>query len=980
MARNSNGFLSTDTELIGFGGGKEYSGASGVFVDNVNNIISITGDVGKVYSGIDPIVVNNEESLISANSAPIGVQEPLYFVQDDDEGLIIGLSGDTGDEEVNELVHTNSGTWNEVSSKLDSTAYTPFDPTYMSGVIDEKLNTTAFSTVSGDFLTAHQDLSDYYKKTETSSKDEIANALQYVSANAGKVYEGVSPIVVNNVENKVSADTWTLSAGSNVALVDDNVNKITRIDCTVTGESGDPEVNALVHSNSGTWNTVTGKLDTTAFSNVSGDFLTAHQDLSNYYTKDETSGKEQLAQAFANIPAGDTEVNAYVHNNSASIDGTKSLVQSNSSTWTDITAYQSNSASYLTAVNIPESATWNDVSTTVQSNSAQWAEGGGTGGDEEVNSFVRNNSATINEVNTTYQANSGSYQPAGNYIPYTAVEGGVIPSFKTNSGLQINKYSNGGLNSTLMDWSTIQLRYVDLSFHEGSVLSNSDLKFENTNDSAYVDMEKIHTWDSVSNYIQSISATYADVSTTVQSNSANWGQGGGAISSYTTAYSHDIPPYGGEVIDSLNGKFLSAYISRSAANAATAHISNTATYAQTVDETKLENDGFVKNLTSEYGTISVVHNTIESTNSAISRVGNEGFVSSFQDKSIGPTLTANFSWDKSLPNTTFNFTENYASTDTTITYSANTNLTGEVTVTSVGQIPFSVSVPNATELNVWSNDWVQIIYNVASAADTFETVVGELAWASALPTYQYDSTNKISAINGSAIAAGDEFPASADEAIQYVQTNSANIDETVTSYQTNSGDYLKESELGYNAVDEVSAINGSAIAQYGAEKQWLVHDDTLVHASNSAQYALGCNISALQRLMGIDETVLYENANGGVVNTANTFTLNESLQNFEMIKIIDNSLPVGGDRRLTTIPVSTSTISIATNDAWFDVSYNPTSNASKYIGVNFYSANAEGTQIATNGSYIKNMAATGAWTNRNEGRLYKIIGVHRISG
>ena len=55
----------------------------------------LTGDVGKTYEGIDPIVVNNVEDKISANHVPLGVQEPLYFVQDDEEGCILGCSGDT---------------------------------------------------------------------------------------------------------------------------------------------------------------------------------------------------------------------------------------------------------------------------------------------------------------------------------------------------------------------------------------------------------------------------------------------------------------------------------------------------------------------------------------------------------------------------------------------------------------------------------------------------------------------------------------------------------------------------------------------------------------------------------------------------------------------------------------------------------------------------------------------------------------------
>ncbi len=55
----------------------------------------LTGDVGKTYEGVDPIVVNNVEDKISANHVPLGVQEPLYFVQDDEEGCILGCSGDT---------------------------------------------------------------------------------------------------------------------------------------------------------------------------------------------------------------------------------------------------------------------------------------------------------------------------------------------------------------------------------------------------------------------------------------------------------------------------------------------------------------------------------------------------------------------------------------------------------------------------------------------------------------------------------------------------------------------------------------------------------------------------------------------------------------------------------------------------------------------------------------------------------------------
>lgn len=60
-------------------------------------------------------------------------------------------------------------------------------------------------------------------------------------------------------------------------------------------------------------------------------------DLSNYYTKNETSGADELANAFSQIgPGGDEEVNSFVYDNSAKI--------------VDVdTTYQANSASYLTA-------------------------------------------------------------------------------------------------------------------------------------------------------------------------------------------------------------------------------------------------------------------------------------------------------------------------------------------------------------------------------------------------------------------------------------------------------------------------------------------------------------------------------------------------------------------------------------------------------------------------------------------------------
>lgn len=136
MNRDSNGFITTDSELLGFEVPVLYSGASGINVDNENYVISFTGTAygsgGKTYQGVSPIVVNNDSDKISANTTPFGVQSPLYFVQDDDSGVVIGFSGDIP-----------SG---EYLTTADASSF---------------VSTAQYAVDSGTFLTAHQSLAGY---------------------------------------------------------------------------------------------------------------------------------------------------------------------------------------------------------------------------------------------------------------------------------------------------------------------------------------------------------------------------------------------------------------------------------------------------------------------------------------------------------------------------------------------------------------------------------------------------------------------------------------------------------------------------------------------------------------------------------------------------------------------------------------------------------------------------------------------------
>ena len=449
------------------------------------------------------------------------------------------------------------------------------------------------------------------------------------------------------------------------------------------------------------------------------------------------------------------------------------------------------------------------------------------------------------------------------------------------------------------------------------------------------------------------SATWNEVSTTVQTNSAQWAEGGGAISSYTTDWCHDIPPYGDRVINRLNDKFISAFISNSAdrANFANnANNANSANYAETVNETYVENKGFTRNLSSEYGTISVIHNNIiESTNSAISRVGNEGFVSSFEGHSIGPEYTAAYSWDKALPNTIISLQLGWCNNNFTLTYSANTNLTGEILLPT-GLNTQTINIPNATEFKVWTNEWLNLDNATVSAADQFETVVGELAWASALPTYEYDNTNKISAINGSALAGGSEFPISADEAIQYVQTNSGTIDDTITNVNTNSG-----------------AWGGSALPiSAGPGIKLEMVDNTLVVSTNTNGY-----LWQSASLFHTDTPV-----------TQTTYTLSDNCSNYDRLDV--DFYDINDWRTVMECPIPSNLSASGTRGGYFSVVPQNTSTGAD-IWFKAFNWTAAGTTWSCYCSELTGKGGSTAQTinanqPNNPPKVVNIIGWKRVGG
>ena len=75
--------------------GWEYNESNEITGYSGSAIHSEAGGEGKVYTGVAPIVVDNSQTtgVISAQTARLGVQSPLYFVEDTSASTVIGISG-----------------------------------------------------------------------------------------------------------------------------------------------------------------------------------------------------------------------------------------------------------------------------------------------------------------------------------------------------------------------------------------------------------------------------------------------------------------------------------------------------------------------------------------------------------------------------------------------------------------------------------------------------------------------------------------------------------------------------------------------------------------------------------------------------------------------------------------------------------------------------------------------------------------------
>lgn len=286
------------------------------------------------YSGIAPINVDNQQHIISLDQS--------------------ALSSKLDTSAFNEWTATHTGTEYSAGDGIDITDHIISVTGQLTGDYLTKASADTLYQPIGDYLTTADsgnfypmegnpsgfltgvDLSDYYKKNETSSKQEIGDVINEINNNITNLSGKYYPLTSNpsgyltahqDISDKldVTAFTaYTATAQGTEYSAGENINITNHV---ISGKDWSAEIE----------NATTGKLDATAFN--SGDFypmtgnpsgfltgvdltpyqektgMTAYQpvgdyysasnpsgfitgvDLSNYYEKNETSSKEEISAA-----------------------------------------------------------------------------------------------------------------------------------------------------------------------------------------------------------------------------------------------------------------------------------------------------------------------------------------------------------------------------------------------------------------------------------------------------------------------------------------------------------------------------------------------------------------------------------------------------------------------------------------------------------------------------------------------------------
>lgn len=265
-----DGFITAynNSAFAGNGGGGRYEGISPIVVNNEEmrisaksallgvqgplyfvedsetaTIIGISGGAGGIeYSGIAPIVVDNENHLISAESAKLGVQGPLYFVEDTPSSTVIGIydSAISGRDWTDDITAASANALNEAINNITAvelansalTAQTAINANHAASSDSATYDSLGRKIVE-TYLTAHQELPDWTPTIQNASGNAYNSAVNWVVDQhylTGEVeYSAGQNIDISN--HVVSGKDWSSEiSDASANAVNEAINQITAVD------------------------------------------------------------------------------------------------------------------------------------------------------------------------------------------------------------------------------------------------------------------------------------------------------------------------------------------------------------------------------------------------------------------------------------------------------------------------------------------------------------------------------------------------------------------------------------------------------------------------------------------------------------------------------------------------------------------------------------------------------------------------------
>lgn len=175
------------------------AGSGNVITSISGSSIGSTSTGGKTYTGIWPVVVDNTADTVAVENKTLAVDETMTGYESAGSAVI----------GVNTGVVLSGLTAYQPASAMSAYAY--------ESSLSSKLDTTAFSTVSGDFLTSHQSLAGYatesYVDSSVSGKlDATASSQFLTSLPADLAYTSdVASAVSSKLDASASSDFYPMS-------------------------------------------------------------------------------------------------------------------------------------------------------------------------------------------------------------------------------------------------------------------------------------------------------------------------------------------------------------------------------------------------------------------------------------------------------------------------------------------------------------------------------------------------------------------------------------------------------------------------------------------------------------------------------------------------------------------------------------------------------------------------------------------------